>query len=659
MRVLFLSLSLCISLIGCTVDESIHDHSHTQINDKQINITETVRRIASLLDYIASDYPLSVKNGLIVNLFEYREQFDFMRISSNLGERLPKIEGLNFSNELAVLRSEIGKKTDGVVVSKLAHKLRKALLTTYNIVLAPTSAIQDYQTSKNLFAQNCVACHGAEGAGDGFLSASFNPSPINFQDGKVMAEMTPSRVFNVLTDGVVGTAMPSYAALSASERWGLAFYVISLRHKAGNLKRGATAYKKHSIPISTTLTKLSSTHDRDIQIILTNKNIMPQTQQDVLAFLRRVAPYSSRESPFQPTRKALNGAIDAYRTNQYTLANEYLIQAYLDGIEPYESTLRSHNLESEIFTIESLFSQLRSDITQNADMDTFSQKILRIRVLLDSVEETMLGTDNKYIPFISTLSIVLREGLEASLIIFLLLTWTARGQSRQKTNRFIHLGWITALGAGILTWWISGNIIALVSTQHREILEGIMSLVAALILLISSHFVLSRIDARRRVNRLKRHLENALSHRKKQITLVFIVFFAVYREALELVLFLRSILLDRNADPNMVLWGVTVGMLAVIVGTVGLFHFARRLPFGTIILCMSTMLCILAFSLSGQGARALQEAGILSIHPLASNIQIPMLGVYPTLQTIMVQLFALAIFIGIALIPKLKKQEIN
>jgi len=81
---------------------------------------------------------------------------------------------------------------------------------------------------KEVYTQNCVACHGPQGLGDGPAAAALNPKPRDFTSGIWKAGGAPSQVFQTLTKGLQGSPMPGFSTLSVKDRWALTHFVRSL-----------------------------------------------------------------------------------------------------------------------------------------------------------------------------------------------------------------------------------------------------------------------------------------------------------------------------------------------------------------------------------------------------------------------------------------------
>src|SRR6185369_16895665 len=86
-----------------------------------------------------------------------------------------------------------------------------------------------------------------------------------------------------------------------------------------------------------------------------------------------------------------------------------------------------------------------------------------------------------WLTFTVAAAILLREGFEAVLIIIALLG-VLRAAGSAEAARWVHGGWIAALFLGFITWIFSGWMMDM-SGASRELMEGVTSLIAVVILL--------------------------------------------------------------------------------------------------------------------------------------------------------------------------------
>ncbi len=84
------------------------------------------------------------------------------------------------------------------------------------------------EQGKQVYANNCVTCHGPEGKGDGPAAAAFNPKPRDFTAGVWTEGGTPAQVFHTVSNGIPGTSMPGFGSLSVVDRWRVVHYIRSL-----------------------------------------------------------------------------------------------------------------------------------------------------------------------------------------------------------------------------------------------------------------------------------------------------------------------------------------------------------------------------------------------------------------------------------------------
>ena len=102
----------------------------------------------------------------------------------------------------------------------------------------PAKTAELLAAGKTSFTTNCASCHGATGMVDGVASAALNPKPRNFKE-QFKFGSTVEAIFATLAKGSAGTAMIAWPHLPETERWGLAYYVASLRGEGdAKVKKG-------------------------------------------------------------------------------------------------------------------------------------------------------------------------------------------------------------------------------------------------------------------------------------------------------------------------------------------------------------------------------------------------------------------------------------
>lgn len=103
--------------------------------------------------------------------------------------------------------------------------------TAYRSIVVPASRLGDpaaRERGRDLFARYCALCHGERGDGRGERRVGLSTPPRDLTDPSWQSRASPLRIFVTLREGVAGTAMPSWAALSTDDTWDLVAYVQSL-----------------------------------------------------------------------------------------------------------------------------------------------------------------------------------------------------------------------------------------------------------------------------------------------------------------------------------------------------------------------------------------------------------------------------------------------
>jgi high-affinity iron transporter len=609
---------------------------------------DEAKRVVALIDYIGGDYRNAVQGGKIVNPDEYQEMSEFAARSLELFRQIQSAEGdkAGIQKELNALAAHIKNKTGDDAVPELAQQIKDRLIKTYNIVTYP-KALPNYPSARAIYLENCAQCHGDSGKGDGPGRESMNPKtppPANFTDAEFMAGLSPFKVYNTTTFGIDNTAMASFAALPDDQRWQLAFYVMALRFSAEAASTGEAWLKGKTPPADLTSIATLATSSDDELAGKIKKSLPGAPVNEVLAYLRRGLLEKTSNDPLLIARTLLGEAATIYSQGDKEKAYQKAIEAYLDGFEMAEPALFAKDAALGR-SLEAQFTQFRNSIRQGVSNEEIQNQRLAIETRLDQAAQ-MLGETNDfagYYAFLNSALIILREGLEAALILAAIMAML-RVMGAAHAVRYIHFGWILALGAGVVTWLAAQTVLTF-SGQHRESMEGFISIFAAAGLFYVGYWLHTRSEARRWQSFIQDRVQNILSS-KRILGLVGISFFAVYREAFEVVLFYQALWLQNAESHQEIIGGFLAGIAALLVATFAIFKLGVRIPLKYFFGITGTLLYIMAFIFAGTGINQLQAAGWVPATPLEFPPAVPLLGIYPTMETLALQALLLCAFIA-------------
>jgi len=602
------------------------------------------QRLVALVDYVGSDYAAAVQGGVVVSAPEYEEQLRFVRDARAMAAALlgPRAAEEPLAPALDRLAALVDARAPAAEVAAACRAAKDEAVARFGLRTTPTER-PSLARAEALFVESCATCHGARGEADTERGRQLQPQPVSFQDPGRRAVLSPYRVFNTLTFGVPGTAMASFDTLSPADRWSLAFYVFRLGHAAERATGGG------SDNIGVPLADMAIRSDAEMLEVLRREG--HPSPERALAYVRTEAAF--QEPPagvgIDRTRMMLRQALAAFDAGRARDADRLVLDAYLLGFEPLEPRLRGRDAQGTA-EVERAFHALRSAL-QGTDRAAVRAQHRQ----LDEDLGSFGGTRTTVVPFVAALVIYLREGVEAALLVGALLAGLGK-LGRPDARRYIHVGWLAALPAGVATWWIAERVLA-VTTRQRELGEAVIALLAAAVLFSMSFWMISKVESQRWIAYLRRRLEHTLSTRNVA-TLALVSFLAVYREAAETVLFTQALLLDAPHAASQVWLGALAGLLAVVVIAILMNQTALWLPLGWFFGVSSALLCILAISFAGSGLYALVASGYLEPRPVRFP-EVPWLGIHPDLVSLAVQLAILLVIAGAAVASFRRRGEGN
>ena len=593
------------------------------------------------LDYLAVDYPGAVKDGKVQDRGEYAEQVQFATSVGGMIAGLPaRPERAALQASAAGLLAAIRDKRPGDEVAAVATDLRRRIIDLYEVRVVPRQ-IPDLKPAAADFATHCAVCHGATGHGDGPAAKGLTPPPADLTDTGRMGEHSLFGLYNTITVGVKGTAMVGFPALGEAQRWALAFYVSTLGVPAAERERGAALWRDGA--------GRGELRDLRALVMATPKEVAARGGRDAAAVLAYLASdpaalATGRESPLDLSARLIGESLDAYRRGDVARAQQLAITGYLEGFELVEGSLTGADsaLKSRV---EAEMLRYRTMLQSRAPRETVEAQARTILGLLDTARQRLDAARlSPVTTFTSSLVILLREGLEAILVLAALAAMLIKSGQRAAL-RYMHAGWIAALALGGVTWVLASYVVTL-SGASREVTEGVTALIAAAMLLYVGFWMHRNAQAARWTAYLRTQVEAALSGRTRW-ALASIAFLAVYREAFETVLFYQALWIEAGPTGRMAVLG---GFAAAAVGLLLLAWLILKmglgLPVGWFFGVGAGLMAVLAVVLAGKGIAALQHAGRLPVEPIDLPT-IPSLGVYPTWQGVLTQL-ALVVLIVVA-----------
>jgi high-affinity iron transporter len=591
-----------------------------------------------LLDYIAVDYREAVRGGRVVNPAEYREMTEF---SASVRERIGGLPAGPAKGRLVAgaeaLQGTIAAQAEPARVEQEARALAAALLAAHPVPLAPATA-PDPARGAALYASNCASCHGADGSARTEAAKGMDPPPIAFTDRARAAERSVFGLYQVIDQGLEGTAMTSFAHLPPEDRWALAFAAGRFAYPEALAAEGrriweADAALRGRIPDLAALTALTPA--------ALAREIGDARADAVVAYLRgspgAVTQSGGGGSTLDIARTRLAESVAAYRAGDFAAAKELALAAYLDGFEPVEPVLNARD-SGLMARVETAMAALRSAIAERRPPGEVAVRADDVVRLLGEAEAALAPDEaSAASAFAGAFAILLREGLEALLIVVAMLVFLRKAE-RPEMVRAVHYGWAGAIAAGVATWWAATHIIS-ISGAGRELTEGFGALFAAAVLLFVGIWMHGKAQADEWQRYLKEKLGHALS-RGSAWFLFLLAFVAVYREVFETILFFAALSAEGNVGALAL--GAAAGAVCLAGIAVAMFRFSRTLPISKFFSYSAILMAVLAVVLAGKGVGALQEAGTIGVTPLAGVPRVPILGLSPSLETLAAQLAMLA-----------------
>jgi high-affinity iron transporter len=347
------------------------------------------------------------------------------------------------------------------------------------------------------------------------------------------------------------------------------------------------------------------------------------------------------------SRALLSQALDAFKAGDRQGAYRIARRAYLDHFEYVEIPLRLRN-PNLVLDTEFKFAQLRNDIRDGAPLDEVRRDTADVREGLLAVDRELAakGLAAPLVAFGFSFSILFREGIEAVLLLAILLGSLAAG-SASNYKRPLAWGVAAAVGASILAFLLTTLVID-IAPVSRELLEAGTALVAVVVLIVVSFWLISRLEHRRRMEFMRARVASAMAA-GSAVAFAGLGFTAVFREGFETVLFYQALALFAQGLGLWVALGAGAAAIALGVAGYAILGLGKKLPLKPMLITGASILLLLSVAFTGNAVRSLQSADLLSATPVRSP-RLPVFlaeltGIHPTTQGLVVQGVLLGLFV--------------
>ena len=636
------------------------------------------RRIVAATSLAAKEYAngVSPRGGRVTAPAEVEEAKQFLDGARAEIGGLPSAVRDAADHELAALRGMLERVAPPDSVAERAAILVQRIAAAAGGALDPfPPRPPSLARGAAVFQQQCVQCHGPTGRGDGPKAKQLEgPAPASLADRDAMSAVSPVDVYRKLTIGVAGTAMPQFEeTLSPEDRWAVATYVATLRADDRMLREGEGLYAAHCAschgatgggdgPLAGSLSvRPPALRDLAVQGRFTDQELAqlilrgragtpmpgfaPALGQDeagkIVAFLR-ILPSAERQhyqaSPaaatFSAVRRQLDSAV-ALRSDKLAF------DAYLT-FEQVETDVRAKNaaLASEL---EDAFAALRTRAAAGAspaDLDAIHARLLSG---LERAERLVADRNSGANLVMQSFVLLVREGFEAILIVAALMAFLAKAGAVERRRHVAQGAW-AAVAASIVTAVVL-ELLFEITPGQREALEGGTMLLATGVLFYVSYWLLSKIEVAKWHSFVKGRLEDALST-GSGFALASVAFLAVYREGFETILFYKALLTSASGTGTAAVFlGILAGSIALVLVYLAIDRFGVKVPLKPFFAVTSAMLYYMAFVFAGKGIADLQEAGLVRTSVVEWAPRIPVLGIYPTVQSLSLQLLLVVLLL--------------
>ena len=256
--------------------------------------------------------------------------------------------------------------------------------------------------------------------------------------------------------------------------------------------------------------------------------------------------------------------------------------------------------------------------------------------------------------FGQALIILLREGLEAILVVAAIIAYLIKVGMKDRVKHIY---------AGIALGLIGSGIIAVLfaflydsASSHQEILEGVVALIAMGMLLFTSNWMLSKSSVESWNRYIKDRTEASISDGGFW-ALASLSFLAVFREGAETVMFYEALFTMDPGGRASIWQGFAVGVVLLVAIFLLIRFTSVKIPLRPFFAVTSFLMAVLVVIFAGGGAHALYEGDLIPGTYVPGWPTYDYLGIYPYRETLGFQVFMLLVVVALSVASVLHRRR--
>ena len=426
---------------------------------------------------------------------------------------------------------------------------------------------------------------------------------------------------------------------------------------AKNLEQTRSAYKK-----------MNSTWTVNEGVVRDNSTAHYGKIETAISFLRSAietepVDFSSVQSSFDDLKTAIDSFVKgeevATTEGNLTLKDGIqLLEKALDGFKAGKTQEASSNMkkfitiwpsiEGEVSTRNAaLYTRVESETPVIMVKGNEKKYQDQLQALINDLSQ--IDTSASY-NFFDAMLILLREGVEALLIVMALVT-TLKAAKMKKGLKWVYTGAVMGILASLAIAVLLQFLFPAVSSgSNREIIEGAVGIFAVLMMFLVGIWLHSKSSIKKWNDFMDSQMK-AVTATGSFISMFALSFLAVFREGAETILFYAGIY--PRIDKASFFLGIGLAFLVLFVLALIMNKASAYFKPHRIFLILTWLIYALAFKMLGVSIHALQLTNILPSHLMNGFPSIDWAGIYPSLEVVTCQL----IFVVIVLIITWKNRE--